>query len=229
MSGDGVANLEELANARRLRVTAVIPPQYNPIRPRLRPPLVEPRRFHSSASTLSPPPPALRPPSRLRPAARFSARFHRSLSFLRLFAVAPRPITSGAPAPYPRRYASLFSFPASPFPPCSPNPPPPRPRLPSHIPSFISSLGVLLLAARSALWLDLLSFFSLPRHFLLCTMGINEEHTSKQEKRRRLSCCKLKRTGAGLPCFSTGPSSYDVDVFAGGFVPPPRARFMVSQ
>jgi len=38
MSGDGVANLEELANARRLRVTAVIPPQYNPIRPRLRPP-----------------------------------------------------------------------------------------------------------------------------------------------------------------------------------------------
>lgn len=125
MSGDGVANLEELANARRLRVTAVIPPQYNPIRPRLRPPLVEPRRFHSSASTLSPPPPALRPPSRLRPAARFSARFHRSLSFLRLFAVAPRPITSSAPAPHPRRYASLFSFPASPFPPCSPNPPPP--------------------------------------------------------------------------------------------------------
>lgn len=120
MSGDGVANLEELANARRLRVTAVIPPQYNPIRPRLRPPLVEPRRFHSSASTLSPPSPALRPPSRLRPAARFSARFHRSLSFLRLFAVASRPITSGAP--HPRRYASLFSFPAPLFPPCSPPP-----------------------------------------------------------------------------------------------------------
>lgn len=55
MNGDGVANLEELANARRLRVTAVIPPQYNPIRPRLRPPLVEPRRFHSSAFTLAPP------------------------------------------------------------------------------------------------------------------------------------------------------------------------------
>lgn len=59
MNGDGVANLEELANARRLRVTAVIPPQYNPIRPRLRPPLVEPRRFHSSAFTLAPPPSAI--------------------------------------------------------------------------------------------------------------------------------------------------------------------------
>lgn len=104
-NGDGVANLEELANARRLRVTAVIPPQYNPIRPRLRPPLVEPRRFHSSAFTLAPP----NPPSRLRPAARFSARFHQNLSFLRLFDGAPRPITSGAP--HPRRYASaLFSF-----------------------------------------------------------------------------------------------------------------------
>lgn len=54
MSGDGMANLEKLANARRLRVTVVIPPQYNPIRPRLRPPLVESRQFHSSASTLSP-------------------------------------------------------------------------------------------------------------------------------------------------------------------------------
>lgn len=54
-----MANLEELANARRLRVTAVIPPQYNPIRPRLRPPLVEPRRFHSSAFTLAPPPSAI--------------------------------------------------------------------------------------------------------------------------------------------------------------------------
>lgn len=54
MSGNGVANLEELANA-RLRVTAVVLPQYNPIRPRLKPPLVEPRRFHSSASLLFPP------------------------------------------------------------------------------------------------------------------------------------------------------------------------------
>lgn len=117
MNGDGVANLEELANARRLRVTAVIPPQYNPIRPRLRPPLVEPRRFHSSAFTLAPP---IRHP-RLRPAARFSARFHQNLSFLRLFDGAPRPITSGAP--HPRRYASaLFSFSTSLFPSRPPSP-----------------------------------------------------------------------------------------------------------
>lgn len=42
--------------------------------------------------------------------ARFSARFQRrSLSFLRLFANAPRPITSGTP--HPRRYASALFFP----------------------------------------------------------------------------------------------------------------------
>lgn len=97
MRGDGVANLEELANARR--VTAVIPPQYNPIRPRLRPPLVEPRRFHSSASY---PLPLRRPSSRLRPACSFQR------SFLRLFAGAPRPITSGVP--HSRRYASTLSL-----------------------------------------------------------------------------------------------------------------------
>lgn len=126
MSGDGVANLEELANVRRLRVTAVIPPQYNPIRPRLRPPLVEPCRFHSSASTLSP----LRPPSRLRP----RCSFH--LSFLSLFAGAPRPITSGAP--HPRRYASaLFSF---------------------------SSFLVLLLSPEPAVALSYSVFYFFPRH-----------------------------------------------------------------
>lgn len=86
-------NLKELAKARRLRVTAVIPPQYNPIRPRLRPPLVEPRQFHSSASTLSPPSTAIATSTR--------CSFQRSfplepLSFLRLFVGAPRPITSGA-------------------------------------------------------------------------------------------------------------------------------------
>lgn len=60
-------------------------------------------------------------------------------------------------------------------------------------------------------------------------MGINEEHTSKQEKRRRFSCCKLKRTGAGLPCFSTVPSSYDVDVFAGGFASPALASWFLNE
>lgn len=97
--GNGEANLEELANARRLEVTAVIPPQYNPIRRRLRPPLVE-SRFHSSAFCPLPLDPYF------DPLARFSARFHRSLSFLRLFAGAPRPITSSVP--HSRRLRSLF-------------------------------------------------------------------------------------------------------------------------
>lgn len=96
-------------------------------------------------------------PSSTSPAIATSTRCSFQSSFLHLFAGAPRPITSGAP--HPKRYA-LFSFPASLFPlllllllPC-----PPSPTLPSHIPSFISSLGVLLLAARSR-WLDLLSSF----------------------------------------------------------------------
>lgn len=122
MSGDGVANLEKPAKARRLRVTAVIPPQYNPIRPRLRPPLVEPRRFHSSASTLSPPP---SPPSQLRPRCSFQRSFPLeplvSPSFRRCAAAYNEWCT-----PSTRRYASaLFSFPASLFSPRLLSPPPP--------------------------------------------------------------------------------------------------------
>lgn len=100
-------NLEELANARRLRVTAVIPPQYNPIS-RLKPPLQS--LVVSFFCQLPPLPPS---PSRPRPVvARFNARFYRSLSFLRLFTNAPRPITSGTP--HPRRYASALFFPRVP-------------------------------------------------------------------------------------------------------------------
>lgn len=113
MSGNEVANLEELANA-RLRVTAVILPQYNPIRPRLKPPLVEPRRFHSSASLFS-------PFARHRDFDPLLVSPLVSQSFRRCTA----PITSGAP--HPRRYASaLFSLPRVPL--SSPRPPSPRPR-----------------------------------------------------------------------------------------------------
>lgn len=142
MSGDGVVNLKELAKARRLRVTAVIPPQYNPIRPRLRPPLVEPRQFHSSASTLSPFDrhhdfdPLLVSALVSTGASLVSSSFRRCTAAYNEWCTPSR-----------RRYASaLFSFPASLFP---PRPSPLALLLPSHIPSFISSLGVLLLSARS--------------------------------------------------------------------------------
>lgn len=205
-----MANLEELANARRLRVTAVIPPQYNPIRPRLRPPVVEPRRFHSFASTLSPPSPS---PS---PAIVTWSRCSFHLSFRSLFAGAPRPITSSAP--HPRRYASaLFSLPFS-----LSSPPPLALSYSAFY--FFPSASSFLPRARQ---LDLPSFLSLLRHFLLRTMGINEEHTSKQEKRRRLSCCKLKRTGAWVAVFFYGAVFLRCRRLRGWFRP--RARFMVSQ
>lgn len=196
MSGEErAANLEKLANARRLRVTAIIPPQYNPINRGWNHPAV-PRHFillHPSSPCSSPFVPTPSAPSRLRPAARFNARFQRSPSFLHLFAGAPRPITSGVP--HPRRYASILFFPRVSLS-LSLSPP----TLLSYS-AFISSLGILLLAARAGL----IFFLFPPRYFLLtarrCTMRINEEHTSKQRKKKETSflCCKLERTG--LPCF----------------------------
>lgn len=55
----------------------------------------------------------------------------------------------------------------------------------------------------SLAWSSLLSFSSPLFPTLYHGNKWGAQHTSKQEKRRRLSCCKLKRTGAGLPCFST--------------------------
>lgn len=163
---------------------------------------MEPCRSHSSASTLS-------------PAIATSTR----CSFQRSFP--PQPLVSSSfrrcTAAYnectpSRALRFFFLFPRFSFLLCP------------HLRRCPLIFRLLFLPSASSLprarWLDLLSFLSSLRHFLLCTMEINEEHTSKQEKRRRLSCCKLKRTGAGLPCFSTVPSSYDIDRLRGWFRPP---------
>lgn len=213
MSGEErAANLEKLANARRLRVTAIIPPQYNPINRGWNHPAV-PRHFillHPSSPCSSPfvPTPirAIATSTRCSFQRSFPAEPFVSPSFRRCTAAYNEWRTSSKALRFYSFLSSLLSFPVP-------------------LPSYTSLIFRLYFFPRHpsscrARWFDLLSFsaplFPTRRPSLHHENKWGAHVKAKKKKKRRLSCV-VSLSVLGCRVFSTIPSFHDVDIFAGGF------------